>query len=344
MSNNETTIFKALSLKDKYYIGENKTAQDKIMSFELIGLIAYLSSLPDNWKINAKDIERTGCGKDKAYRLLNELKEHGFLNRIVHRYPDGRVEKYDYQFYAIKEDNPEYEPLPEYQETVNQETVKQNIQSKEVKKEIKNSIAPKSRDIKAEILLAFNSNKSVKLNTLELSLALGFDIDVFDILPLDDSENYNHILQELWTDNILIWQDTQFDTEDNGKRLYWLAALGETKATCNEVKTIADLIAEIWEVNGGTELLIAHQLNGTAKDKRYKPFTESFKGKGNQITLDEIRQYPTWWKDRCNGQDLALPTSPSTLSRWILTMRQENASKPTQDDISAALNYGYEPD
>ncbi len=277
--------------------------------------------------------EKTGLSDKGVKSGVEDAKKRGWLEQL------NETGKRNVRMFILN-----FDYSPDYVPEVHSDYVPEVQHTKKVLKESKDSIAPKTRDIKTEILLAFNSNKSVKLNTLEISQALGFNRDVFDFLPLDDSENYNGILQELYNENILIWQDTQLETKDNGKRLYWLAALGETKATGNEIATIADLIAEIWKVNGGTELLIAHQLNGTAKDKRYEPFSLRFKGKDNQITLDEIRQYPTWWEKRCNGQDLALPTSPSTLSRWMLVMRQENASKPTQDDISAALNYGYDPD
>ncbi len=138
MTEKPTTIHKAFGLEDKFYIGENKTAQDKTISFELIGLIAYLSSLPKNWKINAGDIIRTGCGRNKAYRLLNELLELGFLQKIETRNDDGTFKSVAYSFYALRQENIEYKgynPFPQNQDTDNQDTDNQLLQSKEVKKE-----------------------------------------------------------------------------------------------------------------------------------------------------------------------------------------------------------------
>ncbi len=227
---------------------------------------------------------------------------------------------------------------PDYVPEVHSDYVPEVQHTKKVLKEIKekDSIAPKTRDFKKEILSTFNSNKSVKLNTLEISLALGFKSDVFDILSIGDSENYNHVLQELYRNGELSWKDTAT------KRLYWLAALGESKADGNELDTIADLIASEWKVNGGREKNLAHMLQGSARDNRYKSYTGGFKG-DKQITLDEIRQYPIWCKTKF-GDGCELPLAPEKLAHRILQMREENKSNPTQNDINEGLNAGYVPD
>jgi hypothetical protein len=137
-----TTIHKAFGLEDKFYIVENKTVQDKTISFELIGLIAYLSSLPKNWKINAGDIMRTGCGRGKAYKLLGQLEELGFIKRETIRHDDGTAKAFTIEFYAMREENPKYETPSNHQLIVLQDVAEQDVdnrllQSKEVKKEKK---------------------------------------------------------------------------------------------------------------------------------------------------------------------------------------------------------------
>lgn len=44
-------------------------------------LYIYLISRPDNWNVNAKNIMNVcGCGRDKAYKMLQELKDAGMLS------------------------------------------------------------------------------------------------------------------------------------------------------------------------------------------------------------------------------------------------------------------------
>lgn len=166
MANKPITIHKAFGLEDKFYIGENKTAQDKTISFELIGLIAYLSSLPNNWEINAGDIMRTGCGRNKAYKMLKELQELGYLHKVKIRNDDGTFKSIDYLFYALREENTEYNPLPQNQDTDNQDTDNQLLQRKEVKKEKKVPLSAKNADAIQED----NSEETTTDNNPELRI------------------------------------------------------------------------------------------------------------------------------------------------------------------------------
>lgn len=54
-------------------------AQNKAISYEALGMLAYLLSKPDDWKIVPDDLKRAGCGRDKVYKLLKELETAGHI-------------------------------------------------------------------------------------------------------------------------------------------------------------------------------------------------------------------------------------------------------------------------
>lgn len=58
------------------------TAQNKALSYEALGMLAYVLSQADDWVIGVDDLIREGCGRDKAYRILKELSEAGHLTRV----------------------------------------------------------------------------------------------------------------------------------------------------------------------------------------------------------------------------------------------------------------------
>ncbi|WP_432475323.1 hypothetical protein ACRRRS_22045 (plasmid) [Brucella anthropi] len=121
----------------------NEIANDSALSFEARGLLIYLLAKPDNWQVQIKDIQREGqIGRDKAYKLLRELKDRGYIVADASR-TDGKFASLNYTVYdciematAIRVDTgfqdrllkgtakeisglTRKEPLTDFQETVN---------------------------------------------------------------------------------------------------------------------------------------------------------------------------------------------------------------------------------
>lgn len=66
------------------------------LSLGAVALAVYLMGKPDNWIVNAKDIQKKlGIGKDKTYSCLNELLETPFLVREEIRI-GGKFHRYNY--------------------------------------------------------------------------------------------------------------------------------------------------------------------------------------------------------------------------------------------------------
>ena len=67
--------------RENPYIQLNKKdLWDPNLSLEAVGLLARISSKPDDWHINVKELVKScGCGKEKIYRILDELIKHGYI-------------------------------------------------------------------------------------------------------------------------------------------------------------------------------------------------------------------------------------------------------------------------
>lgn len=98
-----TTIIR--SPKDKqnpYFMMRRDTAQDSRLSFQARGMLAYLFSKPGDWDIKLTDLQNAGgCGRDRVNRILNELAEYGYFERI--RIRDEKTKKFKSIEYILRE-------------------------------------------------------------------------------------------------------------------------------------------------------------------------------------------------------------------------------------------------
>jgi hypothetical protein len=100
----------------------NEVAEDARLSFDARGLLCYLLAKPHDWKVNVMDIQREGkIGRDKAYNLIRELRETGYIEVDEQRDARGQIMGRNYIVYdcAIVSmlplpENPDVvKPLPE---------------------------------------------------------------------------------------------------------------------------------------------------------------------------------------------------------------------------------------
>lgn len=68
---------------EKYFVASNEPFNDARLSWEARGLMGYLLSKPNNWQVRMTDLKNKGpAGEDKIKRMLAELREYGYMNRI----------------------------------------------------------------------------------------------------------------------------------------------------------------------------------------------------------------------------------------------------------------------
>jgi hypothetical protein len=120
---------------DPYFRFRRATAQDSQLSWAARGLLAYLFSKPDNWEVSPAALMKEGdLKRDALYRVIAELKIHGYVDRYQERRADGALGRWITDVYEIpnldKDSTPlpdlpcPVQPLPVEPDTVNPEAVK----------------------------------------------------------------------------------------------------------------------------------------------------------------------------------------------------------------------------
>lgn len=101
------TVFRTDKTQGNYQKIDNRPLNDPNLSFEARGVLGYLLTKPDHWKINRLDLQREGgIGKRKAVKLLKELEDAGYLYR--ERYMSINKFSWQHNLYESPEINPNY--------------------------------------------------------------------------------------------------------------------------------------------------------------------------------------------------------------------------------------------
>lgn len=87
-----------------YTVIDNGIFRDEELSFEEIGLLCAILSLPEGWYFNVKGlVAKRPEGRDKVYSIIQRLIEHGYCVRTQNRASKtGRFISYDYTFFEVK--------------------------------------------------------------------------------------------------------------------------------------------------------------------------------------------------------------------------------------------------
>jgi phosphopantetheinyl transferase (holo-ACP synthase) len=73
--------------------------QKSSLSLEAMGLISYLMSLPDDWIVYNQHLQKIfKIGRDKLRKIMKELKENGYMQRIPVKDDKGRVVTWKTQY------------------------------------------------------------------------------------------------------------------------------------------------------------------------------------------------------------------------------------------------------
>jgi len=90
---------------DKGFLNDDK------LSFKSKGILAYLLSKPDNWKVIVGDLVNHSIdGKKAVYSGLRELKEHGYYKKIPVRDETGRrISHWESVIFECPDENPEHQ-------------------------------------------------------------------------------------------------------------------------------------------------------------------------------------------------------------------------------------------
>ena len=94
-----TTIIRATH-RDRAFIIDQRTIDDDSLSWAALGLLSCLLSRPDGWTLRVEELCECGdLGRDGIYRLLNELREAGYMRYEQERDEYGRIRCGSYTIY-----------------------------------------------------------------------------------------------------------------------------------------------------------------------------------------------------------------------------------------------------
>ena len=78
--------------RHRFVIIDQRAIEDTRLSWAARGLLGYLLSRPDDWKVLVNDLRKRGdLGRDGIYRLLRELRDVGYVRFVRTRDRHGRI-------------------------------------------------------------------------------------------------------------------------------------------------------------------------------------------------------------------------------------------------------------
>lgn len=113
------------SKENPYVMVRRDTLQDVRLSYEARGMLGYILSQPDDWRVEPSELINDHCGRDKVYRILKELIEAKYIEHERSQDKDGKIRWGDY----VVHESP-LRPFPEKPYTANPDS-KDSLNNKE---------------------------------------------------------------------------------------------------------------------------------------------------------------------------------------------------------------------
>jgi len=106
--------------RHRYVIVDQRAVEDSRLSWAARGLLAYLLSRPNDWKVLVNDLKRRGdLKRDGIHKLLRELRNAGYVRFERQRDRHGRIRGGTYFVQEVPDG-----PQPESPDTVDPETAR----------------------------------------------------------------------------------------------------------------------------------------------------------------------------------------------------------------------------
>jgi hypothetical protein len=162
----------------------NSMLEDNQLSWRAKGLLAYMLSRPDNWKINKADLLKRGTeGRDAMQGALKELKDLGYLHIYSKTSGNGQIAEWVW----------EYDDVP-FEPTV----LKNHITEKQQQKA---EIMPFPRNVEkpssGKTVVRFSSTyNNTDLNNTDLNNTESKEIKKNE--PKKDSAEFENEFEQLW--------------------------------------------------------------------------------------------------------------------------------------------------
>lgn len=102
MSKTEPRIQRGLSDREHpYFMLPKSLTMDKRFTADSFGVLVYLLGMPDDWIVRPTQLmKHFNIGSNKAYKIINQLIELGYMKREAMRGDDGRITEWVYYVWA----------------------------------------------------------------------------------------------------------------------------------------------------------------------------------------------------------------------------------------------------
>lgn len=107
MANKNTIVRAPHDRNNEYFSCARATPQDRELTWEARGVLWYLLSKPGDWEVQIDDL-RQHCGRDKVYKILEELREAKYMKR--EKWQNPKTKRWEWGSYLVYE-RP-YDTLP----------------------------------------------------------------------------------------------------------------------------------------------------------------------------------------------------------------------------------------
>lgn len=109
-----TQTIRRAARRHRFVIVDQAAIEDVQLSWAARGLLAYLLSKPDDWKVLVNDLKKRGdLGRDGIYTLLRELRSAGYVRFRRNRDAQGRMRGGTYIVSEVPEPDPAWPDLVE---------------------------------------------------------------------------------------------------------------------------------------------------------------------------------------------------------------------------------------
>jgi len=127
--NSQNEIIRIQKKRNNFVMLDKGFLEDSRLSFKAKGILAYLLSKPDNWRVIVKDLaNHSKDGRDSIYAGLKELKEYRYYIKKTVRNEKGVITHWEGVIYEDPTENPEslenraVYPFPGFPDTANPDT------------------------------------------------------------------------------------------------------------------------------------------------------------------------------------------------------------------------------
>ncbi len=195
MSMNDKTIIRTIK-KTQYVTINNSVFTDSRLSWKAKGIMGYLLSRPDDWKVIIGNlVKQSKDGRDAVYSGLKELKEYGYLEHHPVRRQDGKKTIIGWEYIVHEEpietgkepltENPEVDkkqldyPLTDFPYVDNPDVDNPTLQSTNSTNDLKSLSTDKTHtEAKAQTLVCVDlEDKGVTTIIQRAKDALGVSVD-----------------------------------------------------------------------------------------------------------------------------------------------------------------------